>query len=423
MFRMTSLPWLLSWMRIALLKLKLLLQGSVFRPIKCCVQIDTLGRDCLAEDKCLYNYKNIISVPPLALIDDIISVTKCNVDAIESNTVVNMKIESKKLRLSKEKCVQIHVSKDNHKVCDSTLKVHDDKMKKAKEGSYLGDILTDDGTLDKTIESRRQKGIGICSQVTGIMNSVSLGFFFFKISFTLRDSMLLNGILTNAEVWNHLKEKHLEILEVVDLMLLKKVLNAHTMTAKEAFFLETGLLPIKFILSKRRLLYLWTILQRDETDLLKRFYQAQALCKTKNDWAELIEKEKKEYAIELTDDEISGLKKNKFKVIVEKAVNRKALEYLNKAAEKHSKSFKLVKCKLAREPYFDDPRLSRNDVELLFSLRTRMVDLKKNFSNKYGGDLSCKVCKVEIESQEHLLVCVGLKSKQDIPKHVAYEDK
>ena len=143
---------------------KLVLQGSVFGPIKCCVQIDTLGRDCLAEDKCLYNYKNIISVPPLALIDDIISVTKCNVDAIESNTVVNMKIESKKLRLSKEKCVQIHVSKDNHKVCDSTLKVHDDKMKKAKEGSYLGDILTDDGTLDKTIESRRQKGIGICSQ-------------------------------------------------------------------------------------------------------------------------------------------------------------------------------------------------------------------------------------------------------------------
>ena len=67
-----------------------------------------------------------------------------------------MKIESKKLRLCPEKCVQIHVSKDNHTVCDSNLKVHDDKMKKAKEGSYLGDILTDDGTLDTTIESRRQ---------------------------------------------------------------------------------------------------------------------------------------------------------------------------------------------------------------------------------------------------------------------------
>ena len=30
---------------------QLVLQGSVFGPLKCCVQIDTLGRDCLAEDK------------------------------------------------------------------------------------------------------------------------------------------------------------------------------------------------------------------------------------------------------------------------------------------------------------------------------------------------------------------------------------
>ena len=56
---------------------QLVLQGSVFGPLKCCVQIDTLGRDCLAQDKCLYRYKDTISVPPLALIDDIITVNKC----------------------------------------------------------------------------------------------------------------------------------------------------------------------------------------------------------------------------------------------------------------------------------------------------------------------------------------------------------
>jgi hypothetical protein len=61
---------------------QLVLQGSVFGPIKCCVQIDTLGRDCLAQDKCLYKYKNIISIPPLALIDDIVCVNNCDADAI-----------------------------------------------------------------------------------------------------------------------------------------------------------------------------------------------------------------------------------------------------------------------------------------------------------------------------------------------------
>ena len=44
------------------------LQGSVFGPIKCCVQIDTLEEIAWQkENACMYKYKNIVSVPPLAL--------------------------------------------------------------------------------------------------------------------------------------------------------------------------------------------------------------------------------------------------------------------------------------------------------------------------------------------------------------------
>jgi hypothetical protein len=116
-----------------------------------------------------------------------------------------------KLRLSQDKYAQNHASKNNlAEIFDTFLKVHKDEMKKIQDGSYLGDILSSDGTMDKTIENKRQKGTGICSQVTGLMNSVSLGFFFFKISFNLRDAMVINGILTNAEVWNNIKLKHKE---------------------------------------------------------------------------------------------------------------------------------------------------------------------------------------------------------------------
>ena len=115
----------------------------------------------------------MVSVPPLALIDDIVCVSRCDADAKEANAVVNMKIESKKLRLSKDKCAQLHVSKNNLDRCDTNLKVHEDQMKKVHDGAYLGDIISADGTIDKLIESRRQKGIGICSQVTGIMSSAN----------------------------------------------------------------------------------------------------------------------------------------------------------------------------------------------------------------------------------------------------------
>ena len=400
----------------------LVLQGSVFGPIKCCVQIDTLGRDCLAQDKCLYNYKNMVSVPPLALIDDIVSITKCDADAIEANAVVNMKIESKKLRLSKDKCAQLHVGKNNLDKCDTNLKVHEDPMKRVHDGAYLGDIISDDGTIDKLIESRRQKGIGICSQVVGILSSVSLGFFFYKIAFTLRDAKLLNGMLTNAEVWNSIKSKHIDVLEKIDLMLMKKIINAHSMTAKEAFFLEAGLVPIKFMLSKRRLMYLWNILHRNENELLKRFYIAQKLSRTRNDWTELVEKDKSDLGIDLTDDEISRMKESEFKNIVNIAATKMTLLNLNKTADSHSKSRILIKSKLERENYFDDQRFSRSDVELLFKLRTRMVDLKSNFSNKYGTDIACRLCQVQVECQEHILKCEALKVKVEIAPHIVYED-
>ena len=43
---------------------RIVLQGSVFSPIKCSVQVDSLGKSCLARDVGVYSYKNVISVPP-----------------------------------------------------------------------------------------------------------------------------------------------------------------------------------------------------------------------------------------------------------------------------------------------------------------------------------------------------------------------
>jgi hypothetical protein len=90
---------------------KSVLQGSVFGPIKCSVQMDTLGRDCLQTGDGIYSYKNIIDVPPLAMIDDVLGISKCGEKSIELNSIVNVKIESKKMRLSDTKCFKILISR------------------------------------------------------------------------------------------------------------------------------------------------------------------------------------------------------------------------------------------------------------------------------------------------------------------------
>ena len=90
---------------------ELVMQGSVFGPIKSTIQIDTLGRDCQKNNQGLFKYKNILSIPPLALIDDCLGFSTCSTDAVQLNAILNSKITSKKLRLSAEKCHQLHISK------------------------------------------------------------------------------------------------------------------------------------------------------------------------------------------------------------------------------------------------------------------------------------------------------------------------
>ena len=70
-------------------------------------------------------------------------------------------------------------------------------------------------------------------------------------------------------------EKQVEILEEVDLMLMRKVMKSNVKTAKESFYLESGCLPIRFVIAKRRLMFLWNILKRDKKEMIRKVYEAQ----------------------------------------------------------------------------------------------------------------------------------------------------
>ena len=285
-------------------KLKeLIMQGSVFGPIKSTVQIDTLGRDCIKNNQGLYKYKNVVSIPPLALIDDCLGFSTCSTDAVQMNSILNSKVTSKKLRLSSDKCHHLHISKKQSK-CYNNLKAGSKTMKKSEECNYLGDILSTNGSVNNTIEKRRQKGIGICSQITGMINGLSLGHYYFKIAFIFRETMLLNGILTNLEVWHPVTDTQLEILEKVDQNYLKKILKSHSKTPKEALYLETGLLPIRYVAMRRRLMYLHNILIKPENELIKKVYQAQETLPSKGDWFQQVMEDKNKLGLNISDVQI-----------------------------------------------------------------------------------------------------------------------
>ena len=116
----------------------------------------------------------------------------------------------------------------------------------------------------------KEKGYGIVSNILAIVNEVPLGHWKVKAGLRLRQAMLINGILYNSEVWHNMSIKDAVIFEKVDEALLRGLLNAHPKTPLEALYLETKSIPIRYILASPRILYLYNILRKDKTEMIRK---------------------------------------------------------------------------------------------------------------------------------------------------------
>jgi hypothetical protein len=246
------------------------------------------------------------------------------------------------------------------------------------------------------------------SQVHALLMEISLGRHYFQIGLLLRDTNVINAMLFSAECWYGVTNNQLVKLENVDLGFLRKLFKGHCKTAKEAYYLETGKIPPKFIIINRRLMFLKQILNSNKEGLLSRFFHLQKACPVKNDWVTQVEKDKDDIELFLSDNEIAEMSKNQFKKLVKSHISIAALNHLNKLAENHSKSRNLMKKEIKCSKYMKDMRFSVTEVQLLFQLRTRMFPVKINFRNNYLN-LSCEYCNLQNCDQEHQLSCHVMK--------------
>ena len=76
------------------------MQGTVPAPLKCAVQMDTLGKYCYTYNTGLYVYRDACYVPPLGMIDDVAGIAHCKTNSIILNAIINAKIEAKKLQFN-----------------------------------------------------------------------------------------------------------------------------------------------------------------------------------------------------------------------------------------------------------------------------------------------------------------------------------
>ena len=142
-------------------------------------------------------YKGVVGIPTLAMVDDLAKISECGLDTTKDNAYINARIEQDKLLFNGPKCHQLHAGKPSN-LCP-VIKAHNTEIEITAEERYVGDIVSSDGKHHKNIVSRRSKGIGICNEITTILNSLCLGPYHFQMAMLLRQTMLHTVLLTNAE--------------------------------------------------------------------------------------------------------------------------------------------------------------------------------------------------------------------------------
>ena len=217
------------------------------------------------------------------------------------NTFINTQIESKRLKFhtpdlnGRSKCHPIHVGQKN-KTCPK-LQVHGEDIIQVDKDSYLGDIISNNGKNLENVKSRLAKGMGIISQIMSILDRITVGKHYFETALLLRESMFINSILVNAEIWYGMSNTDIQNLCKLDQSLLRKILNAQISTPIESLYLELGCTDIETILKGRRLVYLHYLTQRNSETMLKRFFLTQWKYPTCGDWTEQVRLDLDEFGL------------------------------------------------------------------------------------------------------------------------------
>ena len=108
-----------------------------------------------------------------------------------------------------------------------------------------------------------------------LLQEISFGEHYFVMALLFRESMLINSLLSSSETLYNVQKKHIEKLESCDKDLFCRIFGVPSTISYEAFYLETGCLPLKYVLQGRRLMYYWTLLNKPNIELVKKVFDIQ----------------------------------------------------------------------------------------------------------------------------------------------------
>ena len=205
----------------------------------------------------------------------------------------------------------------------------------------------------------------------------------------------------------------------MDRSLLKYILHAHYKVQNKFLYLETGVFGIKEIITSRRCLYFYTILQRDNEELTR--YNAQRNNPHKGDWILMLKKDLEEMEISFNEEEIMKQTKCQFRSKIKRKLRDNMFKVLKNEQKGHSKISHICYSTFKVQEYLKTHIMNNHEVSLLFALRSRSAkSFRANFP--FYSEKMCPHCVKEEGSQEHYLQCEIIYPPSISNNYIEYSD-
>ena len=133
-------------------------------------------------------------------------------------------------------------------------------------------------------------------------------------------------------------------------------------------------------------MYQQTILKRHEGELTKRVYKAQSDSPIEGDFYNLVKADWDMIGEVMNEEFIKISNKETFKRHVKDKIKEAALKYLKEKQKMHSKIKDIKYEKLEVQEYMISPLFTDEEVNLLYAIRSRALNCKMNFKNRYRND-------------------------------------
>ena len=291
------------------------------------------------------------------------------------------------------KCKVVKIGKGKK----STIKLNGQILEEVDTYKYLGELISKKNNLEAHIEATETKIHAVTQSIITETGNKEFKGMKMQAIWQLFDATVTPIMTYGSESWN-LTRKEENHLQTIHNKAIKTILALPQGTPTNILLAETGQLPIKYTINKKKIMQAHRLENKDDS-LAKR------ITSDKNSlWKKMVKEIMNEYHLE---EKHLQMSKEMLKKIIDHVNKEKYKEEIRKEAQTKSKTkhwAENISTPIGNRPQYME-KLTRKQCSAIIRTRSRMLATKTNQKNQHKDDNQlCRYCGQQEETQEHLLI-------------------